>query len=84
MYARIACTTGWTWEYIGQCLTLPRVYAMVQYWKASPPVNEAVAAYLGIGDKATVEQPITDAKRVQSVIADVRRMQVAWPTTKQR
>jgi hypothetical protein len=33
MYAKLACETGWTWEYIGEHMTLPRLYAFDRYWK---------------------------------------------------
>ena len=29
-------------------MTLPRLYALTDYWKSAPPVAESVAAYLGI------------------------------------
>lgn len=48
MYARICSATGWTWEYVGQCMTLPRLYAFIDYWKSAPPVAESVAAFVGI------------------------------------
>ncbi len=52
MYARLCSTTGWTWEYVGQCVTLPRLYAFLDYWNnEAPPVAESVAAYLGINRK---------------------------------
>ncbi len=54
MYARVAIATGWTWEYIGQCLTLPRLNAMYEYWKMFPPLHESVAGALGIRPDSTV------------------------------
>ncbi len=45
--------TGWTWEYLGQHLTLPRLYEMQRYWEQHPPVGDLVAAYLGYEGKAT-------------------------------
>ena len=47
--------TGWTWEYIGQHLTLPRLYEMQRYWEQHPPVGDLMAAYLGY--KAPVGAP---------------------------
>jgi len=44
--------TGWTWEYIGQQMTLPRLYEMQCYWEQHPPVGDLVAAYLGYEVKA--------------------------------
>ncbi len=45
--ARVASLTGWTWEYIGAQLTLPRLYELERYWAAHPPVGDLVGAYLG-------------------------------------
>ena len=52
LYARIISQTGWTWEYIGQNMTLPRLYEMQRYWEQHPPVGDLVAAYLGYEVKA--------------------------------
>ena len=38
--------TGWTWEYIDDHITLPRLYAMLAYLRKWPPVYKLVAAYL--------------------------------------
>ncbi len=70
MYARVACATGWTWEYIGQCMTLPRLYAMQDYWKGAPPVHESVAAYLGI--KAEPVAPPAAAEEALDLMALIR------------
>lgn len=47
MYARLACATGWTWEYIDHNVTLPILEGFAEYWGEAPPVGELVAAYLG-------------------------------------
>lgn len=48
MYARLCSATGWSWEYVDECVTLPRLYAFLDYWKLAPPVAESVAAFVGI------------------------------------
>ena len=40
---------GWTWEYIDQNMTLPRLTALNKYWQKYPPVHCLIAAYLGVG-----------------------------------
>lgn len=47
--------TGWTFEYIDDHMTVPRLRALSEYWEHSPPVHVLVAAYMGVGkkDKAT-------------------------------
>lgn len=79
VYARVASATGWTWEYIGQALTLPRLYALWEYWQGSPPVAESVAAYLGVKPERK-SAPATPEK-MQETIAEIRRLQRPWPTT---
>ena len=55
MYAYLAAATGWTFEYIGQCMTLPRLYAMADVFvlpSADEPwglvINEAMGSGLPI------------------------------------
>jgi hypothetical protein len=55
VYAFVAAATGWTWEYIGQYLTLPRLFAMHAVWRKYPPLIVAAASLLGV--KAEPEVP---------------------------
>jgi hypothetical protein len=76
MYARLACATGWSWEYIGQCMTLPRLYAMVRYWNTSaPPMPETVSAIaFGIGAlKREEPAPKEGTKAHDAAVADFIR-----------
>jgi len=43
----LATCFGWTWEYIDEHMTLPRLDAMKDYWNDNPPLHQLVAAYLG-------------------------------------
>ncbi len=78
MYARVAIATGWTWEYIGQCLTLPRLYAMLDYWKQFPPLHESVAGALGIQPSSTESSappvPLDNAALVRNMHTDPRTL----------
>jgi hypothetical protein len=42
-------TFGWTWEYVDQHMTLPRLSILNRYWKKHPPVHCMLAMYFGIG-----------------------------------
>jgi len=44
----IACT-GWTWEYIDNYMTIPRLSEMTDYWADYPPAHVMIAQYFGIG-----------------------------------
>jgi hypothetical protein len=48
LLAHIITVTGWTPDYIEENLTLPRVYALMEYWTENPPMHLMVKAYLGI------------------------------------
>lgn len=51
MYAYLAIATGWTWEYIGEFMTLPRLFAMYAEWAKYPPVHVSMAAFAGTAKK---------------------------------
>jgi hypothetical protein len=40
--------TGWSWEYIDEYMTLPRLYGMLDYWGDHPPVHILLAAFMGV------------------------------------
>lgn len=42
MYARIATSTGWTFDVIDD-LTFPDVFDLVRYWKEMPPAHVCLA-----------------------------------------
>jgi len=72
MYARVCDATGWTWDYVGEFLTLPRLRALVKRWNEFPPVSESVAALLG---KPTHQsQPAANQHRITNadVVKDMR------------
>jgi hypothetical protein len=48
VYAHVCAATGWTWEYVGERLTLPRLYALQAHWDRYPPVHISVALFAGI------------------------------------
>lgn len=51
MFAHIVACTGWTWDYVGEHIDIPRLLALKEYWAENPPVHMMVKAYLGIGKK---------------------------------
>ncbi|MGB8422178.1 hypothetical protein [Paraburkholderia sp.] len=42
-------TFGWSWEYVDEQMTLPRLHAVWKQWKRFPPIHKMVAVYLGMG-----------------------------------
>lgn len=55
IYAGIIAGTGWTWEYIDENMTLPRVISLNKHWAEFPPVHIGLTmfskAFLGTGKK---------------------------------
>jgi hypothetical protein len=79
VYAWIAASTSWTWEYIGQCLTLPRLFAMNDHWRVYPPVHISVAAFMGTGRRSSVTAaneaaPFTNADLVRDMHTPVHKL----------
>lgn len=38
---------GWTWEYIDEFMTVPRLNAILKFWEHAPPVHQMIAGYFG-------------------------------------
>lgn len=51
VYAHLITVTGWTWEYIDENMTLPRLAGLSAYWESHPPTHIIAAAYAGIEPK---------------------------------
>lgn len=50
---------GWTWEYIDEEVTLPRLDAIIKHWQQVPPLSvsaAAIASALGVGPAAKREK----------------------------
>lgn len=50
-------TFGWSWEYIDDFMTIPRLLEMTEYWEKYPPLHVMVAQYFEIGGKRTGSTP---------------------------
>ena len=49
--ANICHLTGWTWDYVEETLTIPRLKALYGEWRVNPPLPIIVAAFLGVKPK---------------------------------
>lgn len=56
--------TGWTYEYIDEFVTLPRLAALSAHWAQYPPVHISVAAFVGIKMQAPAEMAARPTARV--------------------
>ncbi len=52
----MACFPGWTYEYIDDYLTIPRVLEINAYHKKNPPIHVMIANYLGIQGPKEADQ----------------------------
>lgn len=43
LYSHLVQSTGWTWEYIDDFMTLPRLWELESYWKTAPPTHVSAA-----------------------------------------
>lgn len=55
--------TGWTWEYLDEFLTLPRLDALTKHWERYPPVHITAALFTGVAAAATGAAPESAASR---------------------
>lgn len=44
----LTCFPGWTWEYIDDHMTLPRLAAITKFQDKNPPLHWLVAAHMGV------------------------------------
>ncbi len=58
MYGLIITATGWTWEYVDENMTMPRLEELREYWTETPPVHVCVAAYLLDKGGKSKEKPL--------------------------
>lgn len=56
--------TGWTWDYVEDTITIPRLRALHEEWQRHPPVPLMLAACLGIRPKeeGTIEELVERIK----------------------
>ena len=47
MIIHVSISTGWTLEYVGENLDLPRLKSLNKYWRKYPPLQVLLAAYVG-------------------------------------
>lgn len=51
----MAC--GWSWEYIDEHMTLPRLAALTRYWDQFPPLHVLVAGAVGYEARKPAADP---------------------------
>ena len=56
LYGLLICETGWTWEYVDERMTLPRLRDFIDHWKTAPPLRISVGALIGAGKKEKIVQ----------------------------
>lgn len=61
----MAISTGWTLDYVGWHVDLPRLGTLNKYWKKFPPVHVLVASYVGYEAPADVDLKPEEVKASQ-------------------
>jgi hypothetical protein len=69
VYAYLIAATQWTWEYIDEFLTLPRLNALQKHWRRFPPVHMTAAAFAGIKPPED-EKPTKPIETAENVFSD--------------
>jgi hypothetical protein len=57
LYTKIATCFGWTWEYIDEFVTVPRLKRWRSTGGVHPPLQELFAAFVGYKAPATRTRP---------------------------
>jgi hypothetical protein len=55
-------STGWTWDYVGFNVDLPRLATLNAYWKKFPPMHILFAGYVGHKPEAEAAPKSPDPK----------------------
>ena len=50
--------SGWTWDYVRDCLDLPTLHALHGVWRKHPPAHLLIASFLG--HKPPADDPAQD------------------------
>lgn len=67
LFAYVIAATGWTWEYIGERLTLPRLYALQKHWATYPPTHIMAAMWCGYKEPEKVSVADVQATTAMAV-----------------
>jgi hypothetical protein len=60
IYTHLMTITGWSWEYIDDYMTLPRLFEMMDYWAEHPPLHIVLAAFAGIKPSKKKQAPVSN------------------------
>ena len=85
MFSRVCCATGWTWDYVGEHMTLPRLFALQKRWEIARPVDESVALLVGAfttkseapaqaRPESAAPRSLTNEELVRNMHADPRKL----------
>ncbi len=59
---------GYSYEYIDEFFTLPRLAEVYSYWGRNPPIHKMIAAYLGIKPEAApTSETLSEADYIESL-----------------
>ncbi len=74
MYALLVTATNWSWEYIDECMTLPRFRELTDYWLRYPPGHltlSAIAGAFGGGTGSSKSKSSSDRNEFEDIDSPV-------------
>jgi hypothetical protein len=72
LIAQVVANTGWTWDQALDGLTMPRLAALQNEWRANPPAHWLIASALKY-------RPRTESAGAASRHATIAQMKAAFP-----
>ena len=69
--------TGWSWEYVDQHMTLPRLDAFLEDWRQTPAIESLAAWYMGYKPSGKGN---ANAEPTPSDIAEMAELVESLPT----
>lgn len=81
MIAHVAISGGWTLDYVGDHIDLPRLTTLSKYWVKHPPIHILMAAYTGYKapEPAKVITQAEQDQMLAQLIADAPKFKFTPP-----
>lgn len=68
IYWEVIAATGWSFEYMDDVMTLPRLLALTGCWKDAPPIRLMLQSFAGAGSKKAVpKQDVNDFEALKTM-----------------
>jgi hypothetical protein len=83
--AHVVICTGWTFEYVGNHVDLPRLRSLNRMWEEYPPAHVSLAFLAGTNKKKSKEvKPQEEEKSFEELMASMPRIPMPKPAATPR